>query len=193
MYFAIQHNMSRQHCVYKMSFIICQFYPYQKRQPFTYYSGYHDDVIKWKHFPRCWPFVRGIHINGWANNREAGDLRRHRTHYDVIVMPLCFTIQHNMSCKYFACKRACSLGATVGIIILVPFHPQGPNELHWLDFEMGTRIVVSAINKNLEMNVIKAIIDKALYFGNPQMIATIICVGEIKDDICYTSAGYQWR
>ena len=22
---------------------------------------YPDDVIKWKHFPRCWPFVRGIH------------------------------------------------------------------------------------------------------------------------------------
>ena len=21
----------------------------------------HDDVIKWKHFPRCWPFVRRIH------------------------------------------------------------------------------------------------------------------------------------
>ena len=21
----------------------------------------HDDVIKWRHFPRCWPFVRGIH------------------------------------------------------------------------------------------------------------------------------------
>ena len=70
----------------------------------------HDDVIKWKHFPRCWPFVRGIHwspvnslhkgqwrgalmfslicarINGWVNNREAGDLRRHRAHYNVIVM-----------------------------------------------------------------------------------------------------------
>ena len=25
-------------------------------------------------------------INGWVNNREAGDLRRHRSHYDVIVM-----------------------------------------------------------------------------------------------------------
>ena len=25
-------------------------------------------------------------INGWVNNREAGDLRRHRTHYDDIVM-----------------------------------------------------------------------------------------------------------
>ena len=70
----------------------------------------HDDVIKWKHFPRYWPFVRGIHrssvnshhkgqwrgalmfslicarINGWVNNIEAGDLRRHRTHYDVTVM-----------------------------------------------------------------------------------------------------------
>ena len=70
----------------------------------------HGDVIKWKHFPRYWPFVRGIHrspmnsqhkhqwrralvfslicarINGWVNNREAGDLRRHRAHYDVIVM-----------------------------------------------------------------------------------------------------------
>ena len=22
---------------------------------------WHDDVIKWKHFPRNWPFVRGIH------------------------------------------------------------------------------------------------------------------------------------
>ena len=27
-----------------------------------------------------------VWINGWVNNREAGDLRRHRGHYDVIVM-----------------------------------------------------------------------------------------------------------
>ena len=70
----------------------------------------HDDVIKWKHFPRYWPFVRWIHwspvnsphkgqwrralmfslicawINGWVNNRGVGDLRCHRAHYDVIVM-----------------------------------------------------------------------------------------------------------
>ena len=69
----------------------------------------HDDVIKWKHFPRYWPFVRGIHrfpvnsphkgqwrralmfslicvcINAWVNNREAGDLRRYRAHFDVAV------------------------------------------------------------------------------------------------------------
>ena len=65
---------------------------------------------QWKHFPRYWPFVRGIHrssvnsphkgqwrgalmssliwawMDGWVNNREAGDLRRHRAHYDVKIM-----------------------------------------------------------------------------------------------------------
>ena len=70
----------------------------------------HDDVIKWKHFPRYRPFVRGIHrspvnsphkgqwrgalmfsfiyawIHGWVKNREDGSLRRHRAHHDVIVM-----------------------------------------------------------------------------------------------------------
>ena len=71
---------------------------------------WHDDVIKWKNFPRYWSFVRGIHrspvnsphkgqwhgalvfsllcarINGYLNNLEAGDLRRHRAHYYVTVM-----------------------------------------------------------------------------------------------------------
>ena len=70
----------------------------------------HDDVTKWKHYPRYWPFVRGIHrspvnsphkgqwrgalmfslicacINGWVNAPEAVDLRRHRAHYDVTIM-----------------------------------------------------------------------------------------------------------
>ena len=70
------------------------------------FSSRHDDVIKWKHFPRYWPFVLGIHrsphkdqwrgammfslicvwINDWVNNREAGDLRHYRAHYDVSVM-----------------------------------------------------------------------------------------------------------
>ena len=72
-------------------------------------TGVHDDIIKWKH-SRYWPFVRGIHqsrvnsphksqwhgasmfsvicawINGWVNNREAGDLRRHRAHCYLIAM-----------------------------------------------------------------------------------------------------------
>ena len=72
-------------------------------------------ILWWRHqmetFPRYWPFVQGIHrspvnslhkglwrgaslmlalicawISRWVNNREACDLRRHRAHYDVIVM-----------------------------------------------------------------------------------------------------------
>ena len=65
----------------------------------------YDDVIKWKHFPCYWPFVREIHwslvnsphkgqwpgalmvslicvwTNSWTNNRDAGNLRRRRAHY----------------------------------------------------------------------------------------------------------------
>ena len=72
----------------------------------------HDDVIKWIHFPRNWPFVRRIHrspvnsphkgqwrgalmfsliciwINDWVNKREAGYVRRYRAHSDVTVMIL---------------------------------------------------------------------------------------------------------
>ena len=33
-------------------------------------------------------------INDWVNNREAGDLRRHRGHYDVIVMYLSYVVSH---------------------------------------------------------------------------------------------------
>ena len=34
---------------------------------------YHDDVIKWKHFPRNWPFVRGIHRSRWIPHTKASD------------------------------------------------------------------------------------------------------------------------
>ena len=52
----------------------------------------------WRHqmytFSALLAFVRGIHrwpvigacMNAWVNNRGAGDLRRHRTHYAVTVM-----------------------------------------------------------------------------------------------------------
>ena len=90
----------------------------------------HDDVIKWKHFPRYQPFVRGIQrspvnsphkgqwrgafifsliyawINGWVNNRGAGDSRCHRAHYDVTVMGLHF---HFEKIPYKIVIKSCSL------------------------------------------------------------------------------------
>ena len=97
---------------------------------------HHDDVIKWKHYPRYWPFVRGIHrspvnslhksqrhrafmfslictwINGWVNNGEAGDLRRHRDHYDVTVM-MCTTRYHPMWSGDLMVSQAESLATCV--------------------------------------------------------------------------------
>ena len=35
--------------------------PWQPRDVTVLYSACARDVIKWKHFPRYWPFVRGIH------------------------------------------------------------------------------------------------------------------------------------
>ena len=32
-----------------------------------------DDVIKWNHFPRYWPFVRGIHRSRWIPCTKASD------------------------------------------------------------------------------------------------------------------------
>ena len=83
---------------------------YPCTKPNTGIANLHDDVVKWKHFPRYCPFVWGIHRspvnsphkgqwrgalmfslicvwkNGWVNKHEAGDLRRYRAHYDVTVM-----------------------------------------------------------------------------------------------------------
>ena len=77
-------------------------------------------------FPRYWPSVRRIHrssvnsphkgqwrgalifsliwawINSWVNDGEAGDLRRHCVHYDVIVMKWVFHSRHTLTQASFA-------------------------------------------------------------------------------------------
>ena len=84
---------------------------------------YYDAVIKWKHLPCNWHFVRGMHrpsvnsshkgqwrgalmyslicawTNRWANNGDADDLRRHRAHYEVIVTLISLRIsgRHDIS------------------------------------------------------------------------------------------------
>ena len=45
-----------------------------------------------------------VWINGWVNNRKAGDLRRYHAHYDVIVMNPHKTLDSNywsFGCKYW--------------------------------------------------------------------------------------------
>ena len=111
----------------------------------------HDDVIKWKHFPHYWPLVRGIHrssvdsphkgqwrgalmfslicarTNGWANNRDAGDVRLHRTHYDVTVM-----LWRNM-------EYGARFGVSVGSLPILTFF-----------FTTGTRFGISSFAINVD-------------------------------------------
>ena len=111
--------------------------------------NWHDDVIKWKHFPRYWPFVRGIHLspvnsphkgqwrgalmfslifawmNGWVNTREAGDLRCYHAHYDVLVMEF-RSISHQLP----------KISILKWITFLLKLQPYvwGTNDLrYWLD------------------------------------------------------------
>ena len=41
----------------------------------------------------CFLWSACVWINGWVNNREAGDLRRYHAHYDVIVMFVYFYLR----------------------------------------------------------------------------------------------------
>ena len=84
----------------------------------------HDDVMKWKHYPRYRPLMRNIHrspvisphkgqwrgalmfslicvwTNGWVSNRDAGDLKRHCDYYDVMVMILQTFFNKTFRCFY---------------------------------------------------------------------------------------------
>ena len=115
----LQCSLSRTHCtlvipilyLYHAATLANGLIPLRVPQfPGHQHPWYHDDVLKWKYFPRYWPIEMEIHrwpvdsprkaqwrgalvfslictpTNGWANNGGAGDLRRHHAHYEVTVM-----------------------------------------------------------------------------------------------------------
>ena len=53
-------------------------------------------------------FLICARINDWVNNREAGDLRRHRGHYDVIVM----FFNHLAKCRHVAAGTLVQIGSS---------------------------------------------------------------------------------
>ena len=66
----------------------------------TWLYLWHDDVIKWKHFPRHWPFVRGIHR--WpVVPPHKGPVKRKMFSFDDINMWHCTLLRWDLSrfCK----------------------------------------------------------------------------------------------
>ena len=97
MQFSLKIRRSWDHLIFLMGIhILARRHLYIKTAP-GHKGVKHDDVIKWKNFPRHWPFARGIHrspvnsphkgqwrgalmlslicarINGWVSNRDAGE------------------------------------------------------------------------------------------------------------------------
>ena len=99
---------------------------------------------KWKQFPRYWPFVRGNQrspvnspqksqwrgaltfslICSWikssVNTREAGDLQRHRTHYNVTVIS--------------TAEPYDNMGTSLSITIWLKLYPHVKMHLRSIDF-----------------------------------------------------------
>ena len=122
MYYSL-HRLLKNHC------LVTPFKTLSSR------PQYHEDVIKWKTFPRYWPFVQRINrspvnfphkgqwrralkfslISAWiigcanTNTREARDLRRHVAYYDVILIFM--SVNWVIICKVKACDQ-------FGIIVL---------------------------------------------------------------------------
>ena len=97
----------RKLCAYVMGYALVPWNQAAKKSPFCLSLWWHDDVIKWKHFPCYWPFARVTSgfpsqrpvtrspdvffdepLNKrWSKQAKRRCMRRHRAHYDVIVMP----------------------------------------------------------------------------------------------------------
>ena len=116
-------------------------------------------------FSRSWPFVWGIHrspvnsphkgqwrgaltfslictwINGWVNNRKAGNLRRHRAHYDVTIMSSshsALNLPNNWLIKWRAWNTLCSNHTSA-------IYGTGPAR-HWLIDKLVVQQSVFACN-----------------------------------------------
>ena len=120
--------MDNPHTTYSRVFFLTKISKYRHDDDSVTFKR-HGDVIKWEYCPHYWPFVRIFHrspmnslhkgrwrgallfslicawINGWVYNREGGDFRRHRAHYDVIVM-------YKTTCESVLCqiKPCCRMG-----------------------------------------------------------------------------------
>ena len=113
----------------------------------------HDDVDKWKHFPRYWPFVRGstghrwipltkandaelwlisAWTNGWADNQDAGDLRRHSAHYDVTVME-----KSVLNCHMCLYTDILPIASLCGLYISVHWKPEKISAFHAMSKFVG--------------------------------------------------------
>ena len=103
-------------------------------------------------------------INGWVNNREAGDLKRHRTHYDVIIMNLNFQTMEWLHCCLCYCSLWHHNATTVSSVtsqwgthggaisnqkaLLMPPSFNNPHDINWIKLEFLGYVLIFALKSN---------------------------------------------
>ena len=113
-----------------------------------------------------------VWINGWVNNREAGDLRCYRAHYDVTVMHNKCEVQNGViwiktvktNSMEFVTFRV-PLGLPVAALhfevcqlIKLPIAGGVPHRLSSLDFPRGSYVQLTIPNGRFEKNINTVII-----------------------------------
>ena len=112
-------------------------------------------------------------INGWVNNREAGDFRRHHAHYNVMVMhpsrvsKACGCQQHYPTERLQQSIWYCALAHTLFRVtllveekynpVMVSWHDSGKMGTVWVRYIAGwlTRNILGCFYINLHRNVLK--------------------------------------
>ena len=87
-----------------------------------------------------------VWVNGWVNNREAGDLRRYRTHYDVTVM-ICGRMRYMFSIRE---NKVLRLGGSPSLTTPPP--PMGFCSFMRPVISQGTIIIAIATNITWPVN-----------------------------------------
>ena len=138
--------------VYKLIDVMFDFFIHVEHLPS------HDDVIKWKHLPHYWPFVRGIHQspvnslhkgqwrgnsmfsliwewkNGLVNNCESGDLRRPSWRYcNACIVGFIGYSKHHVSNLEFSFQVHLATSINNRTRAVVPFRYSKTSELFIFD------------------------------------------------------------
>ena len=126
--------------------------------------------------PLCWEFThkgqwRGVlmlslicaWMSGWINNREAGDLRRHRVHCDVIVMTCIF---------YYHISHGPGDGTTI-LGLLSPIYVMAHMMLNVIILSKPILISIKWMPKTLNWNVDVSFHEKYVKY---QLYGVAVCV-----------------
>ena len=138
-------DLRQHHAHYGITVMLCQVYSTPSGIIGMIISE-PDDVIKWKlfsalltigagnspvtgEFPSQRPVARRFDfficacINSWINNGEAGDLRRHSTHYDVtLIRRMAVSFSNAYTCRSHKPSRCALLKRSIMIIIFMKLH-----------------------------------------------------------------------